>query len=75
MQLWHLHNEGHLYSNKKWQSQNTQPFRSQNVFADGMDNSMIVEVKVVIDTEKPKDEKLVVKLVEILEDLREQLDD
>lgn len=40
-----------------------------------MDNSMIVEVKVVIDTEKPKDEKLVVKLVEILEDLREQLDD
>ena len=40
-----------------------------------MDNSMIVEVKVVIDTEKPKDEKLVVKLVELLEDLREQLDD
>ena len=75
MQLWHLHNARHLYSNKKWQSQNTQPFRSQNVFANGMDNSMIVEVKVVIDTEKPKDEKLVVKLVELLEDLKEQLDD
>ena len=75
MQLWHLHNARHLSSNKKWQSQNTQPFRSQYVFANGMDNSMIVEVKVVIDTEKPKDEKLVVKLVELLEDLKEQLDD
>jgi hypothetical protein len=36
---------------------------------------MIVEVKVVVDTEKPKDEKLVVKLIELLEDLKEQLDD
>ena len=40
-----------------------------------MDNSMKVEVKVVVDTEKPKDEKLVVKLIELLEDLKEQLDD
>ena len=40
-----------------------------------MDNSMIVEVKVVVDTEKPKDEKLVVKLIELLEDLKEKLDD
>lgn len=40
-----------------------------------MDDSMIVEVKVVVDTEKPKDEKLVVKLIELLEDLKEQLDD
>ena len=36
---------------------------------------MIVEVKVVVDTEKPKDEKLVVKLIELLEDRQEQLDD
>ena len=36
---------------------------------------MIVEVKVVVDTEKPKDEKLVVKVIELLEDLKEQLDD
>ncbi len=36
---------------------------------------MIVEVKVVVDTEKPKDEKLVVKLIELIEDLKEQLDD
>ena len=35
---------------------------------------MIVEVKVVVDTEKSKDEKLVVKLIELLEDLKEQLD-
>ena len=40
-----------------------------------MDNSMIVEVKVVVDTEKPKDEKLVARLIELIEDLKEQLDD
>jgi hypothetical protein len=36
---------------------------------------MIVEVKVVVDTEKPKDEKLVARLIELIEDLKEQLDD
>ena len=40
-----------------------------------MDNSMIVEVKVVVDTEKPKDEKLVARLIELIEELKEQLDD
>ena len=40
-----------------------------------MDNSMIVEVKVVVDTEKPKDEKLVTRLVELLEELKELTDD
>ena len=36
---------------------------------------MIVEVKVVVDTEKPKDEKLVARLIELIEGLKEQLDD
>jgi len=36
---------------------------------------MIVEVKVVVDTEKPKDEKLVVKLIELIEELKELADD
>jgi len=40
-----------------------------------VDNSMIVEVKVIVDTEKPKDEKLVARLVELLEELKELTDD
>jgi hypothetical protein len=40
-----------------------------------MDNSMIVEVKVVVDTEKPKDEKLVARLIELIEELKELADD
>jgi|TARA_R110000868_G_scaffold75721_2_gene218344 hypothetical protein len=36
---------------------------------------MIVEVKVIVDTEKPKDEKLVARLVELLEELKELTDD
>ena len=40
-----------------------------------MDNSMRVEVKVVVDTEKPKDEKLVARLIELIEELKELADD
>ena len=40
-----------------------------------MDNSMIVEVKVVVDTEKPKDEALITRLMELAEDLKELRDD
>jgi hypothetical protein len=36
---------------------------------------MIVEVKVVVDTEKPKDEKLVARLIELIEELKELADD
>jgi hypothetical protein len=36
---------------------------------------MIVEVKVVVDTEKPKDEKLVARLRELIEELKELADD
>lgn len=40
-----------------------------------MDNSMIVEVKVVFDTEKPKDEALITRLMELVEELKELADD
>jgi hypothetical protein len=36
---------------------------------------MIVEVKVVVDTEKPKDEALITRLMELAEDLKELRDD
>jgi|TARA_R110000822_G_scaffold304141_1_gene429177 hypothetical protein len=36
---------------------------------------MIVEVKVVIDTEKPKDEALITRLMELVEELKELTND
>ena len=36
---------------------------------------MIVEVKVVFDTEKPKDEALINRLMELAEDFKELTDD
>lgn len=40
-----------------------------------MDCSMIVEVKVVVDTEKPKDEALITRLMELVEEVKELTDD
>jgi|TARA_R110002124_G_scaffold149721_3_gene315861 flagellin-specific chaperone FliS len=40
-----------------------------------MDNSMKVEIKVLFDTDEPKDERLIQQVIDIIEELKERLDD